>query len=39
MDEVYICEDLVYDKHNGELVGFANLGSVNEHLMKYEQSV
>ena len=30
---------ILYDKHNGELVGFANLGSVNEHLMKYERAV
>lgn len=39
LDEMYIREDLVYDKYNGELVGFTNLGCVNEHLVKYEQSL
>ena len=28
-DEVKIKEDLVYDKHSGELVGFVNVGDVN----------
>ena len=29
MDEMYIKEDLIYNKHIGELVGFTNLGDVN----------
>ena len=29
MDEMYIKEDLVYNKHTGALVGFANLGDTN----------
>ena len=32
MDEMYVKEDLVYNKHSGELVGFANLGETNEQL-------
>lgn len=29
LDEMYIKEDLVYDKHEGVLVGFADLGYIN----------
>ncbi len=32
MDELYIREDLVYDKHSGALVGLVNLGDMNECL-------
>ena len=32
MDEMYVKEDLVYNKHSGERVGFANLGETNEQL-------
>lgn len=39
MDEMHIKEDLVYNKHTGELVGFVNLGDTNAHLLKYEQSL
>ena len=39
MDEMHIKEDLVYNKHTGELVGFVNLGDINTHLLKYEQSL
>ena len=28
LDEMYIKEDLVYEKHSGNLIGFANLGEV-----------
>lgn len=38
MDEMHIKEDLVYDKHTGELVGFTNLGEINSHLLKLQQS-
>ena len=34
IDEMYIKEDLVYDKYTGALVGFTNLGETNEHLLK-----
>ena len=36
---MHIKEDLVYNKHTGELVGFVNLGDINTHLLKYEQSL
>ena len=26
LDEVHVKDDLVYDKHQGNLIGFANLG-------------
>ena len=29
LDEMYIKEDLVYNKHSGTLIGFTNLGEVN----------
>ena len=32
LDEMYIKEDLVYNKHSGKLIGFANLGNVSDHL-------
>ena len=39
LDEMYIREDLVYNKHTGNLVGFCNLGEVNNHLLAFERSV
>ena len=39
MDEVHIKKDLVYDKHEGMLIGFVNLGETNNHLMEYEASL
>lgn len=30
MDKVHIKEDLVYDKHEGTLVGFVNLGDTKQ---------
>lgn len=39
MDEMHIKEDLVYNKHTGELVGFVNLGDINSHLVKFEKSL
>ena len=38
LDEVHIKEDLVYDKHSGSLIGFANMGDINNHLMNFEKS-
>ena len=38
-DEMYIKEELVYDKQTGELVGFTNLGAINQHLIEFEESV
>ena len=37
MDEMHIKEDLVYDKRSGELVGFINLGAINDHLIQFER--
>ena len=39
LDEVHIKEDLVYDKHSGSLIGFANMGDINNHLMNFERSL
>lgn len=39
MDEVHIKEDLVYDKHNGTLIGFVNLGDTNNHLLQFEAAL
>ena len=36
LDEVHIKEGLIYDKHQGSLIGFANLGEVNDHLLWFE---
>ena len=36
LDEVHIKADLVYDKHEGALVGFVNLGDINNHLLQFE---
>ena len=32
-------EDLVYDKHTGSLIGYTDLGEVNNHLLAFEQSL
>ena len=39
IDEVHIKEDLVYDKHEGLLIGFANLGDISNHLLSFERSL
>ena len=39
LDEMYIREDLVYDKHSGELIGFTNLGDINHHLDAFKQTL
>lgn len=36
LDEMYIREDLVYDKHSGNLTGITHLGSVSNHLLASE---
>ena len=38
-DEMKIRERLVYDKNNGELIGFTNLGDINEHLQQLESDL
>ena len=37
MDEMHIREELVYNKHTGKLVGYANLGDINNHLSRFER--
>ncbi len=39
LDEMYIREGLVYNKHSGEIVGFADLGDINNHLVAFEKQV
>ena len=39
LDEMHIRDELVYDKHAGNLVGFTDLGEVNHHLERLEWSV
>ncbi len=39
LDEMHIHADLVYNKHTGALVGFANLGDVTNHLEQVERSL
>lgn len=34
-----IKEDLVYDKHSGELVEFVNIGDINHHLTQFEMNL
>lgn len=36
-DEVKVKEDLIYEKHSGELIGFVNIGEINNQLLDYEQ--
>ena len=37
-DEVKIKEDLVYDKNSAEIIGFVNLGEINNQLIQLERS-
>ena len=39
IDEMFVREDLVYDKNNDELIGFTDLGDVNNHLVAYEKCI
>ena len=39
LDEMHVREDLVYDKHEGELIEFTNLGDINNHLVTYEKAL
>lgn len=39
LDEMHIREDLVFDKHTGTMIGFANLGEINDHLIQFERSL
>ena len=39
IDEMYVREDLVFEKKSMKLVGFTNLGDVNDHLLAFERSI
>ena len=39
IDEVHIKDDLVYDKFDGELIGFIDLGDTNNRLLQFEASL
>lgn len=39
LDEMHIGEDLIFDKHTGNMIGFSNLGDINRHLLQFEKSV
>lgn len=37
-DEMHIKADLVYEKNTGELVGFCDVGDINNYLLKFQKS-
>ena len=37
--KMHIKEDLAYDKHTGKMIGFTNLGDINNHLLAFERSI
>ncbi|KAH3783283.1 hypothetical protein DPMN_161218 [Dreissena polymorpha] len=37
-DEIKINEDLVYDKHTGQLIGYCNLGDVANEMMQFSET-
>ena len=39
LDEMHVKEDIVYDKHSGEMIGFVNLDDINERLDAYERAL
>ena len=39
LDEMHIKEGLVYDKHTGRMIGFVDLGDINNHLLEFERSL
>ena len=39
LDEMHIQHDIVFDKHTGKMIGFANLGEINHHILDFEQSL
>ena len=38
-DECKIKEDLIYNKHSGELIGYTDVSGINGHLSAVEQSL
>lgn len=37
MDEMHVKDGLVYDKHSGHVIGFADLGDLNNHMMEFKR--
>lgn len=36
---MYIKEGLDYENHTGALIGFANIGGINQHLLQFEKAM
>lgn len=39
LDEMHVRKDLVFDKHSGELIGFVDLGGINQQLLEFQNSL
>ena len=39
LDEMHICEDLVFIKHMRTMIGYINPGDINTHSVKFERSL
>ena len=39
LDEMHVEEGLCFDKHTGTLIGYSDLGEVNNLLSDYEQQI
>ena len=39
MGEMYVKENLVYNKNSGKLIGFCDLGDINNHLLHFQNSL
>ena len=39
LDKTYITDNLVYNKHTGTLIGFTDLGKVNEHSLRFKRNI
>ena len=39
IDEMHIRQDLVYNKHSGRLIGFVDMGDINNHFIHFEESL
>ena len=36
---MHIRQDIVFDRHTGQIIGFTNLGDINQHLLEFEESL
>lgn len=39
IDEMHVKESLVYNNNTGKMIGFVDLGSVNNYLLSFEESI